>query len=381
MTERFFTHVDQLADVCHNDSIEKKLRFIHQDILSDHPIIDRIAIALYNAQTDLLHTFIASCVDDNPLVYYDAHLSDSPSLFRIKTLNQPRVVNDMGVFNGGSNLHTRMLEAKGYRASYTVPIYHRDKFHGFLFVNSYQKGAFTDELLDMLDIYIHLIITQLMIGLDEINAMIHSLHTAIRMVKEHDPETGGHLDRLSHYSRVIALELARSGKYQFSDEWIEYLFLFAPLHDLGKIAIPDNVLVKPGRLTDEEWQIMQTHAQKGGELVETILLDFQRLPKEYLDMAVNIPHSHHERVDGQGYYRGLKGIDIPIEARIVSVADVFDALTTQRPYKPAWPIDRALREIKRMRGVKLDDDCLDAFLARFDEIEQIRRLFTDRSDN
>ncbi|KZY32526.1 hypothetical protein A3729_19695 [Oleiphilus sp. HI0043] len=190
-----------------------------------------------------------------------------------------------------------------------------------------------------------------------------------------DPETAMHIDRMSRFSRLIADELAH--KYGFDDQFVEHIFLFSPLHDIGKISIPDSVLLKPGKLDDQEFEIMKSHAEKGKELIDTLLENFSLDSLNYIDILKNIAHHHHEAYDGSGYPDGLVAQDIPIEARIVAVADVFDALTSERPYKKAWSNDDAFAKIDAMAGTKLDRECVDALIKNRELVEEIQRQFKE----
>lgn len=180
-----------------------------------------------------------------------------------------------------------------------------------------------------------------------------------------DEGTGNHVVRMAKYSRLIAESLNA-----FSEQDCEDLEYAAPMHDIGKIGIPDGILLKPGRLNEHEWEIMQSHTTIG----HAILSDSQ---SRYMQIGAVIALNHHERFDGKGYPQGLKGTDIPLIARVVAVADVFDALVTERPYKPAWPKDEALAYLSQQAGTQFDPDCVDAFLSRTDTIKQIQSDYAD----
>lgn len=185
------------------------------------------------------------------------------------------------------------------------------------------------------------------------------------LVVHRNLETGLHLLRITAYARLIAERLvARNIKRAIE--------LYAPLHDIGKLAIPDSILLKPGRLTEREYESIRKHPELGFEIIETVVRIFggdQYLP--YFDTLRAIVLHHHETMDGNGYPHGLQGAAIPIEARVVAVADVFDALTGERPYKQQYTIDQAFSELNRLRGTKLDPDCVDAFVSRRAAVEDI----------
>ena len=167
---------------------------------------------------------------------------------------------------------------------------------------------------------------------------------------------------MSYYARLIARHLAP--RYGLSDEYVEKVFLFAPLHDVGKIGLPDSVLQKPGKLTAEEFELVKTHTLRGREIVDTLIADFELGDLEDVEALRNIAAYHHEAINGTGYPLGLAGSEIPLEARIIAVADVFDALTSRRSYKHAWSNDEAFALLRQLAGVKLDRDCVEVLLHR-----------------
>jgi HD-GYP domain-containing protein (c-di-GMP phosphodiesterase class II) len=202
-----------------------------------------------------------------------------------------------------------------------------------------------------------------------------ALSTASHITHQRDPETGSHLDRMSRYSQLIARKLA--GRHKLSDEYIEHIFMFAPLHDIGKVAIPDNILFKEGPLDTDERKIMNTHAHRGLEIIDHMINNFNLSSIQYIDILRNIAAYHHETYDGEGYPKGLKSDDIPLEARIVAVADVFDALTSKRPYKQAWTVDRAYEELKQLAGAKLDAECVQVLIDHRQDVEKIMSTFPE----
>lgn len=179
-----------------------------------------------------------------------------------------------------------------------------------------------------------------------------------------DPETGAHILRMSNYSKLIAKNLGLPETEQ------DMILTVAPMHDIGKIGIPDYILLKPGRLDDDESALMKKHAEYGAEILKngTTLMT---------KMAALVAATHHEKYDGSGYPKGLKGEDIPLYGRIVAVADVFDALTSSRPYKKPWKVEDAKRFLIDNSGVHFDPRCVDAFLVEWNEVLEIRERFQD----
>jgi putative two-component system response regulator len=184
-----------------------------------------------------------------------------------------------------------------------------------------------------------------------------------RAAEFRDPETGAHIQRMAAYSELIARKVQNQHSYKPED-----VRLAAPMHDVGKIGIPNAVLLKPGRYDAVEWAQMKQHAEYGYRILDTS-------ESPILRMGAVIALSHHESWDGTGYPYGLKGEAIPILGRIVAVADVFDALTSARPYKQAWTEEKAFEELQNMSGAKLDPSMVNAFLACKTEIREIRMSF------
>ena len=368
----------------HNDALEKlnKLIPLREKLIATHksvgelfPFIVRIAISIYDPETNVLKTYLHSSGDDNPLGHYQAHIDDAPSLKKMLDSGLPRVINNMLTFEGGEHEHTRRIGRQGYAASYTMPMFNAGSFFGFIFFNSNKKNVFIEKILRQIDIYGHLISLMVINELTSIRTLAAAVKTTGSISHIRDPETGSHLDRMSRYSRLIAYTVA--DKYKLNDNYIEQIFMFSPLHDIGKIAIPDNILLKPGRLNDSEKTIMDTHAHVGREMIDELLENFGLENIEHMDMLRNIAEFHHESVNGQGYPSGIKGDEIPLEARIVAVADVFDALTSTRPYKEAWSNENAIQALKNLAGEKLDHECVNALIQNMDKVEQIQKLFSD----
>ena len=190
------------------------------------------------------------------------------------------------------------------------------------------------------------------------------LYRMSRAAEFRDPETGAHIQRMAHYSQLIAAKLG------LSDDDQQLLFQAAPMHDVGKIGIPDHILLKPGRLTPDEYEVMKRHAVIGYELLNGS-------ESQVLQTAATIAASHHEKFDGSGYPNGVMGEAIPLFGRIVSVADVFDALTSKRPYKEAWSLERAAKFVRTGAGGHFDSACVGAFFACWDDVLEIHARYQD----
>jgi HD-GYP domain-containing protein (c-di-GMP phosphodiesterase class II) len=178
---------------------------------------------------------------------------------------------------------------------------------------------------------------------------------------------------MAAYARMIARSLQKT--LQLSDAFIEYLALFAPLHDIGKITIPDSILHKAGPLSSDEFERMKTHVKEGRDIVDQALAHFSLGYMEHTEMLRNIVQFHHEKLNGSGYL-GAQGDDIPLEARIIAVADILDALLNRRSYKEAWPQENVFAELQRMAVAhELDQACVDAVLQHPQQIDDIQRRY------
>ena len=198
-----------------------------------------------------------------------------------------------------------------------------------------------------------------------------------KLAESRDQETGMHLERVQRYSRVLVQALAENQDFHepIDADFIRLVYQTSPLHDIGKVAIPDSVLLKPGKFTDEEFTIMKTHTSLGATTLESALQAFPQA--RFLQVARDIASGHHEKWDGSGYPNGLSGYIIPLAARIVAVADVYDALTSRRPYKEAFTHEVAKKIIEDDAGTHFDPVIAATFSKIHDDFRSIREMFND----
>lgn len=204
------------------------------------------------------------------------------------------------------------------------------------------------------------------------NALIITLAD---LVESRDENTGQHIRKTAAYVKIILEEMKKEGIYQdeMNEKFAENVYNSAPLHDIGKIAVPDAILNKPGKLTKEEFEVMKRHTTAGGKILSSII---EMVPdSHYLEEAINLATYHHERWDGKGYPVGLAGESIPLSARIMAIADVFDALVSKRSYKEGFPLDKAMDIITEERGTHFDPKLTDAFLAAKEKVYKVAREF------
>lgn len=202
-----------------------------------------------------------------------------------------------------------------------------------------------------------------------------------KLAESRDLDTGAHLDRIREYCRILCENLLEQGPYvgEIDGDFVRMVYLTSPLHDIGKVGIPDRILLKPGKLTDEEFEIMKQHAIIGSETLDAAL---QTRPEvQFLRMARDIAQTHHEKFDGSGYPFGLKGLDIPLCGRIVALADVYDALTTKRVYKPAFSHEESRAIILQGSGKHFDPAIVNAFLETESKFVAVRQRFSDNESH
>ena len=212
--------------------------------------------------------------------------------------------------------------------------------------------------------------------LDEPSHLLRSaVNLAAELTRFRDADTGLHLERVSHYARLIARTLPSSEG--LDDEFIDDLAFLAPAHDVGKVAIPDHILLKQGALEPAEYAIMKGHVTSGVAVVEELIRDFGLGDSHHVSILRNIVRAHHEALDGSGYPDGLRGAEIPLEARIVAVADVFDALTSDRRYKKTWSPEEAFGFLVEGKGTRFDAACVAALESQAAEVESIRQRFAE----
>jgi HD-GYP domain-containing protein (c-di-GMP phosphodiesterase class II) len=246
----------------------------------------------------------------------------------------------------------------------------------FLFFDSKSAGVFTDEVAASLNVFSSLISQIILLQLKVSGGVMRTVQMAVGLARQRDPETGMHLERVSNYSRIMVKALAAS--HHLSDEYIEYVQLFAPLHDIGKVGIPDAVLLKPGKLDGDEWVVMRSHVELGEKIVEKMAKDLNLEDSVSVRVMHNIVSTHHERGDGSGYPHHLKMADIPLEGRIVAVADVYDALTNRRPYKRVWTDAECSTELLQEAALgRLDAECVNALLEATEERKRIQDKYAE----
>ena len=339
----------------------EQLKAIYGRISRQYPFLSCIGVAATGKGNQGIQLYSSSCGAINSCEF--------PEIFNLESgRNAPQVVEDMTALSSNKD---GKQPPSSIRSGLSLPLIADDETFGYTFFAAREKDCFTPEIIGQMNVYAR-VIAQL---LADDRHSTESLRTAVASILQlnnvNESESPAHLRRVAQYSKLIATECAP--KHQLSASWIEHLCMFAPLHDIGKVFVPEGVLMKPGTLTDKEFEQVKTHTLKGREIIDHMIKCFDyNNDLHYTDMLRNIITHHHEAMDGSGYPYGLEGEDIPLEARIVAVADVFDALLTRRAYKEAWSMDKAMETMHQLAGSRLDPEFVEILARNRDELLQIR---------
>lgn len=357
-------------------SLAGRLSALHDRIMETTATVDRIACALYDPDEDELRTFVSSTRVGTALKGYAIKLAESPSLSAMARSGDCRVISEIRAEIGANSRHSEWLLEQGYRSSFTVPMFAGGALLGFIFFDAMQPDVFVPSVQRDLALYCNLITMAVSSEFSAVRAIQATTRLAREIAGLRDFETGMHLERVARYAReiarVVAAEVGRG------DDFVQHIYLYAPLHDIGKIGIPDHVLLKQGPLTADERALMETHVELGCSILHRVFGEFGLREVPDSSILLHIVGAHHELLDGSGYPNGLRGDQIPLEARIVSVADVFDALTSERPYKHVWSFSEAFGAMRDMASEgKLDARCVNALRTRWDAVLEIAGRYSE----
>ena len=354
-------------------NISQQVVNVHEQLRLEWPHLKHIAIGFYETETDELHLFTNPAGSDSTLVQYKRPLSLFPAVESTAKNKTPEIIDELSLFSDIDDPSGHIINTY-FRSSFTVPMSQQNgQLLGFIFFDASEREFFTKPIRDHLTVYTRLISSMIMSSILPLKMLQSAVVMTQKMTRFKDEETANHIARVAHYSRMIAESLAKS--HNLSEEFINYILLYAPLHDIGKVGIPDHILLKPGRLDTDEYSIMQTHVVKGVEIIDILLSSFDLSDYDHTEMLRNITGYHHERLNGTGYPYRLSGSEIPIESRIVAVADVFDAMSNPRPYHKGRSIEETFDYLQSESGVLFDPACIKALLERKEEVYEIRKVF------
>jgi len=302
--------------------------------------------------------------------------NDGMEAWEIWKTERPRMVITDWMMPGmdGLELCNKIREAEGSQYIYLIMVTSKEDVNDLVMGMDAGADDFITKPFRKEELAVRIRAGERISGFETRDIVIFSL---ARLVESRDLETGQHLERIRHYSKTLAIAMSQSDNppEEIDGLFLDNLFLTSPLHDIGKVGIPDYILLKPARLDDREFEIMKRHSLIGFATLHEAL---KKYPKaDYLRMSADIARSHHEKFDGTGYPDGLKGEEIPLSARIVALADVYDALVSKRIYKYAYKHDVARYIIDNEKGRHFDPMVVDAFLEREKEFIEILERFSD----
>lgn len=288
---------------------------------------------------------------------------------------KPRIINDLEKYVSIRSLkpYNKIILDAGIRASIALPLTLSGNPIGIIFFSSTSKDVYMKEHINVLETLANSIAISFHQNIYIDGVIYSSILALANLAEARDEDTGEHLERMRLYSRLIAECLHEDPMYEdkVTLEYVEQIERFSPLHDIGKVGIRDGILLKPGKLTKEEFNEMKKHTTFGAQVLMSAERNIAKHGKSLFGMGIKIAQNHHEKWDGSGYPEGKKGEEIPLCARIVAVADVFDALTSKRPYKEAFTLEKAISIIIEGRGKHFDPRVVDAFMERQDDIVKL----------
>lgn len=360
---------------------------------------DGILKYIYNTFTEFIpysHIGIALLKDDGETIeasygISDPSISDLPkklhgikaklsetSLSNVVRKGTPRVINDLESYTKHRNAeYNKILIEAGIKSSITLPLSLNNKPIGIIFFSSKTKNIYKEQHID----FLATLSSSIAISLNKnifIDELLYSTILALaKLAESRDEDTGEHMERMKKYSVKITEFLLEDNVYddKISVGFINEIEKFSPMHDIGKVGIRDGILLKPGKLTKEEFDEMKKHPIFGAEVLKTAEEHMRRRDANIFGMGIEIAEGHHEKWDGTGYPYGKAGESIPLSARIVAVADVFDALTSKRPYKKAFSFEESFNILMEGKGKNFDPNIIDSFARHKDEIFELYQSF------
>lgn len=368
----------KLLDLGLNKNISYLMEYVYKLLPENFPN-DRFSLAFIDER---LNVIAESAVCDYSQIELNEGFSEhinKTSLVKVIKNKEYRIINDLE--NHYNETHksksTELILKEGMKSSLTIPFYFDNKCYGFVFFSSKSKNAYNNKNAKFAEKIVSLIKNSIFSHYVIQEIISISTEGFVNLVEGKDNETGDHISRVSLYSRIIAKTLSKK-RQDISPRVIREIYWFAPLHDIGKVGINDNILLKPGKLDKEEFEEMKKHVVIGENIIKGVNEKIEKIfGYKIMNIALDIISGHHEKYDGSGYPKGLKGEDIPIAGRIVALADVFDALTTERPYKKAFTLDDSLKIINDSIGTHFDPEVIEAFYESFDKIKLIHDGYKD----
>jgi len=371
-----------IENMNNNISFEDMLNFIRQTFSSFIPY-NYIGIALFDQEKE--HLRAAFGVSDGTVMGLPekllgkvVHINET-SLGNIMKSGRARIISDLEDYTSKKPLteYNKIILDAGIRSSITLPLRLADEPVGMIFFSSTKKNEYTEEHVKFLKVLVNSLAVSFHQNIFISDLLYSSILALAKLAEARDQDTGEHLERMKEYSRAIAEFLLEEGVYreELTNDYVERIRRFSPLHDIGKVGIRDGILLKPGSLTPEEFEEMKKHTIYGADVLRAAETNLHSHGQEMFKLGIEIAEGHQEKWDGTGYPYGRKGFEIPLSARIVAVADVFDALTSKRPYKDAIPFDRAFDMMLNGSGSHFDPNIIAVFAKRREKIFELYSKF------
>lgn len=371
-----FNHLSQRLDalfrltdrINHGTSLSDTLCFIYQEFRSFLPV-DWVGVLAtlpdkHGVSLERMHTDDALLSTENLLREGESFADPQARFDKLVRAAKPLLIPQLDEYvkQYPQATFAAQLQQSGFGAAVYLPLSSSPAGGMMLVFAARQACAYTDEHLEWLANIAGQVTHSVERTVVMEDLVVSAVSGLAKLAESRDPETGDHLVRMSLYSVIIAEQLASDSEYktQLNTNIIRDIYRFAPMHDIGKVGIKDEILLKPGRLTDEERSEMEKHPAIGGQVLRRSEAQMQAHGHSVFTVGIEIAECHHEKFDGSGYPKGLAGQEIPLSARIVAAADVFDALTSKRPYKEAWPVDKALAVLRDDAGGHFDPEVIRA---------------------
>ena len=345
-------------------SLDESLKLLHQEFKEFLPL-DWVGVFTYNPGKTQMVLERFTTVSFSAFHESELFVVDDFGSAGFLTQSLPSAIANLegAVEVSVNNRLLSKLAGEGYKSAIIFPLGMSGDSAAVMIFTAKQLNAYTNDHLELLANLAGQIRTSLDKTVVLEGLIIVAIQGLAKLAEGKDPETGDHLVRMSLYAALIAEKLGTMDSYrdQVSAEYVRNIYRFAPMHDIGKVGIPDNILLKPGKLDEEEWVLMKKHPAIGGVVLRQSEEQMRSLGHSIFQMGVDIAETHHEKIDGSGYPNGLKGQDIPLAGKIIAVADVFDALTSKRPYKRAFSVEEALEIMRKDIEKHFDSDVFRAF--------------------
>ncbi len=358
-----------------NDSLENIFKTFSKYVPYTH-----IGIALFKDDQSTILTAsygVSDPIHEGLGAALAGHSTDirESSLYRIIENGQPRVINDYDEYFKTRPIrgYSHIILNYGIKSAITLPLMADDKHIGFIFFSSAEKNVYNKTHVQFLKTLSNAIAIAMEKNVMVDELLYSSILALAKMAEARDEDTGDHLQRMKSNVVLLTQLLSENSDYksQLTPQMINDISKFSPMHDIGKVGIPDGILLKPGKLTVEEFETMKTHAAYGADVLRTAEANIVKRGRSMFSEGIAIAIGHHEKWDGSGYPNGLSGEEIPLSARIVAVADVFDALMSNRPYKKAFSFEKSVEIIINGKGTHFDPVIVDVFEAHTDRFRKI----------